>query len=77
MTDTDFIRLETKVDQLTSAINRLVLFEERQAVMASSLATLTQRVTEAEQKLAMWVNRGVGAWALVGAVFALYKTFLA
>ena len=79
-------RLETKVDALTSAVNRLVLFEERQAVQALAIVENTQlikelsnklggRVEAVEQKLEMWINRGLGVWAFAIALFALYKAF--
>ncbi len=92
---TDLFRLETKVDTLTTAINRLVLFEERQAVQALAIITnsnelkdvrenltarleateakLTERVVLAEVKLAMWINRGIGVWALAVTLFTVYK----
>lgn len=95
---TDLYRLETKVDALTGAVNRLVLFEERQAVQALAIAEtartlavvedkLTLRVDTLEDKLLalvsatdkkldMWINRGVGVWALAGTLFAGYKTFM-
>ena len=34
MTDDDFRRLESKVDKLTDAVGKLILFEERQATQS-------------------------------------------
>ena len=73
---TDISRLEGKVDSLTEAINKLVLFEERQSVQAVSISSLTTRVSILEQKLDMWINRGVGVWALAVTIFTLYKAFV-
>lgn len=73
---TDISRLEGKVDTLTEAVNKLVLFEERQSVQSLALSSLTTRVTILEQKLDMWINRGVGVWALAATLFTLYKAFL-
>ena len=72
----DITRLEGKVDSLTEAINKLVLFEERQSVQAVSISSLTTRVSILEQKLDMWINRGVGVWALAVTIFTLYKAFV-
>lgn len=74
-TTTDLARIEVKVDMLTQAINKLVLFEERQAVQSLAITALTLRTTTMEQKLDMWINRGIGVWAFAMAGFTLYKTF--
>ena len=77
-------RLEIKVDALTTAVNRLVLFEERQAVQALAIIENTRfiddmsnkistRLEHVEKKLDMWINRGLGVWAFAIALFALYK----
>lgn len=87
-------RLEEKVDALVVAVNRLVLFEERQAVQALAIIEngrsikelnsmlsaridkVDKRIEEAEAKLAMWINRGVGVWALAVTLFTAYKAFI-
>ena len=71
-----FRRLEQKVDDLTEAVTKLVLFEERQAVQALAITSLSTRVSAAEQKLDMWVNRGIGVWALAVAALAAYRVFV-
>jgi hypothetical protein len=71
----EFIRLENKVDSLLEAVTKLVIYEERQSVQALAIATLSSRTTAVEQKLDMWINRGVGVWALAASGLALYKTF--
>ena len=71
----DLYRIESKVDDLTQAVTKLVLFEERQTVQAISIAALTLRVASTEQKLDMWVNRGIGVWALAVTLFTIYKAF--
>ena len=72
---TDISRLEGKVDVLTAAINKLVLVEERQSVQSIAIGSLTTRITILEQKLDMWINRGVGVWALAATLFTVYKAF--
>lgn len=78
----DFNRLEKKVDGLRDAINKLVLIEERQTNQALRIGTVEQRVAAVEaaqqatdRKVDMWVNRGVGVWALVATLLALFKVF--
>lgn len=72
---TELLRLEQKVDGLTEAINKLVLFEERQFIQGQALVALTDRVSTFEKKLDMWINRGVGVWALAATALTLYQTF--
>lgn len=73
MNEDNFTRLESKVDILTGAINRLVLFEERQSIQALSISDLQARIRGAEDRLQQWINRGVGAWAIVSLVAFLYQ----
>lgn len=70
-----FHRLERKVDDLTDAVTKLVLFEERQTVQSLAITSLSSRVTSTEQKLDMWVNRGIGVWAFAVTIFTVYKAF--
>lgn len=73
----DFRRLESKVDKLTDAVQRLIIVEERQSNMVERIGqceiklqsneTLIYRV---DSKVERWVNRGVGVWALVIVLFA-------
>lgn len=74
MNPSDITRIEVKVDSLTESVNKLILFEERQAVQALAISALALRTTAVEQKLDMWINRGVGVWAVVVTLFAIYKT---
>ena len=70
----ELIRLENKVDTLLEAVTKLVIYEERQSVQAKAIADLTIRTTSVEQKLDMWINRGMGVWAVAAMAFAVYKT---
>lgn len=72
MTDSDFERLETKLDRLADAVSRLVVIEERQSSQGQRTGALEQRMSTVEEhsrnvdkKLDQWVNRGVGMWAIV------------
>lgn len=76
----DFNRLEAKVDKLTDAISKLILFEERQATQGerigrceTKLAVLEQQLNRVDVKVERWVNRGIGVWALAVTLFALVQ----
>jgi hypothetical protein len=80
MTDNDFHRLESKVDKLGEAVNKLVLVEERQTNQGARIGALEQRVTAVEtasqktdKTLQMWINRGIGVWGLAVTVFAILQ----
>lgn len=81
--DPDILRLETKLDKLTEAVMRLVILEERQTHTTEMLHQLQKNQTETEDNLRKlershekWVNRGVGAWALVCALWAAVEMFI-
>lgn len=76
----DFNRLEAKVDKLTDAVSKLILFEERQATQGerigkceTKLAVVEQTITRVDNKVERWVNRGIGVWALAVALFAIVQ----
>lgn len=69
-----FNRLEGKVDVLTDAISRLVLFEERQAVQSAAILDLASRTGITERKLDMWINRAAGGWAVLGILGTILVT---
>lgn len=74
MTDDDLKRLEGKVDKLTDAVVHLARIDERQIAAARDMGDALVRIGVLEkaqdtthETLHKWINRGVGAWALVGA----------
>jgi len=80
MTDDDFKRLENKVDKLTDAVGKLILFEERQANQGERIGSVEGRcsvnetsISRTDRKVDQWVNRGIGVWAAAAIVFALVK----
>ncbi len=80
MTDDDFRRLESKVDKLTDAVGKLILFEERQAnqgvrigAVEAQLSVQDAMLQRVDRKVDQWVNRGVGIWAAVAVVFSLVQ----
>ena len=80
MTDDDFRRLESKVDKLTDAVGKLILFEERQANQGARIGDVETKLgiqevhlQRIDKKVDQWVNRGVGVWAAAAVVFALVK----
>ena len=79
-TDDDFRRLESKVDKLTDAVMRLVLIEERQSTQGERIGNLEIKAAsietahaKTERTLHMWINRGIGVWVTVGAVWAIVQ----
>ena len=80
MTDDDFKRLESKVDKLSDAIQRLILIEERQSSQGERIGKVEQRVANVEgqhnkldTKVERWINRGIGAWAVAAVIFAIFQ----
>jgi len=80
MTDDDFRRLESKVDKLTDAVGKLILFEERQANQGARIGDVETKIgihdaalQRVDKKVDQWVNRGVGVWAAAAIVFAVVK----
>jgi hypothetical protein len=80
VTDDDFRRLESKVDKLTDAVGKLILFEERQANQGARIGDVETKLgiqevhlQRIDKKVDQWVNRGVGVWAAAAVVFALVK----
>jgi len=80
MTDDDFRRLESKVDKLTDAVGKLILFEERQATQGTRIGNVETKleiqsvhIQRIDKKVDQWVNRGVGVWAAAAIVFAIIK----
>lgn len=59
------------MDQLTDAVSKLILIEERQMTQAHRISDVEARQDESEKaqratdaKVERWINRGVGIWAL-------------
>ena len=80
MTDDDFRRLESKVDKLTDAIQRLILIEERQSSQGerigkceASIAVHDQAIHKTDRVMQQWINRGIGVWAAAVVLFTLVQ----
>ena len=80
MTDDDFRRLESKVDKLTDAVGKLILFEERQATQGQRLSNAETKIgihevslQRVDRKVDQWVNRGIGVWAAAAVVFSFVQ----
>lgn len=78
--DSDFQRLEAKVDKLTDAVMRLVLIEERQTTQGerigaceAKLAVNEAAIAKTDRKVDQWVNRGIGVWLAAGLVYSLVE----
>lgn len=76
----DFRRLESKVDKLTDAIQRLILIEERQTTQGerigkceASIATHDVSIQRTDRKVDQWINRGIGVWSVAVLLFALMQ----
>lgn len=75
----DISRLEAKVDKLTDAVMRLVLIEERQTTQGERIGAVEQRqaaaevaIAKTERMLMMWINRGIGVWAVAVLLFTIW-----
>lgn len=80
MTDDDFRRLESKVDRLTDAVGKLILFEERQATQGARIGAVEQDIAglraahdKTDRLLHSWINRGIGVWAFAAVVWGLFQ----
>ena len=80
MTDDDFKRLESKVDKLTDAVGKLILFEERQANQGERIGAAETKIEinnvalqRIDKKVDQWVNRGFGVWAAVAIVYSVIQ----
>ena len=80
MTDDDFRRLESKVDKLTDAVGKLILFEERQANQGTRIGAVETQLgihdaalQRTDRKIDQWVNRGMGVWAAAAVVFSIVQ----
>lgn len=76
----DLRRLEQKVDKLTDAVSKLILFEERQMNQGerigkceAGLAVAETSIARVDRKLDQWINRGIGVWAAAAILFTLVQ----
>lgn len=82
MTDDDFKRLENKVDKLTDAVGKLILFEERQANQGERIGNVEAKISvhdatlqRVDKKVDQWVNRGFGMWGAAVLAFSVIQYF--
>lgn len=68
----DLNRLEETVKDLASAVRQMILIDERQKVQGERIGDLEkQNAAQArelellQRKVDSWINRGIGAWAVV------------
>lgn len=80
MNDSDFARLEAKVDKLTDAIQRLILIEERQSSQGerigkceAAIAVHDTAIHKTDRVMQQWINRGIGVWAAAAVLFTLVQ----
>jgi ferritin-like metal-binding protein YciE len=74
----DIDRLERKIDAMAEAMQSLIRVEERQANQGQRIGEnekqierIKTKVESTEKKVDQWINRGIGARALVITVWAL------
>jgi hypothetical protein len=77
VTDDDLKRLEQKLDKLTDAVGKLILFEERQANQGTRIGNVETKIEvhgvhlqRIDKKVDQWVNRGIGVWAAAAIVYS-------
>lgn len=75
-------RIENKLDDLITTVNRLAVLDERQVNMIQWLQRVESAQKEQETKLDTinlkvdrWINMGIGAWSLMCGLLFLYQTF--
>jgi hypothetical protein len=80
MDNTDFARLESKVDKMAEAINKLVVLEERLVNQGARIGQVEQSITaitvahnNLKEKVDAWINRGIGIWAIVLVAWTIYS----
>lgn len=73
----DIQRLESHLKGISDALIQLVLIEERQVTQAQRITKveaenkeLRDTVESNRRHVDAWVNRGLGGWAVIGAVWA-------
>jgi hypothetical protein len=82
----DFDRLEEKVDNLATALGKLILIDERQAnqglriteintIVVANYTELNTKFLALNERVNKWVNMILGAAGLVSFLFFLYQTF--
>lgn len=79
--ETNLTSIERRLDRLADAVEKLVLIEERQSAQGIRIGAVEERVIAVEtaqrstdKKVDMWINRGIGAWAIAATLFAVLKT---
>lgn len=79
--ESNLTSIERRLDRLADAVEKLVLIEERQSAQGARISLVEKRIStletaqrSTEAKVDMWVNRGIGAWALAATVFAALKS---
>lgn len=76
----DFRRLESKVDRLADAVQRLILIEERQSNMGERIVIVEERVKANEEtinkvsvKLERWINRWIGVCGVIAILYSVFE----
>ena len=82
ITQQDFERVEKKIDDMAAAVIKLILVEERQTTQGvrigdneKAIAALYAKFEAMDKKLDQWINRGIGVWAVVLILYALFSKF--
>ena len=78
----DFERIEKKIDAMAAAVIKLILVEERQTTQGirigendKAIAAIYAKYETLDRKLDQWINRGIGVWAVVFVLYALFSKF--
>lgn len=82
----DFARLEEKVDNLASALGKLILFDERQARQGERIGNietdvqvkyneLLTKYNTLHETVMKCINYGLGVIGTISTLVAVYKTF--
>lgn len=78
--DTDFARMDAKLDELVTAVAKLAANERRlddlesdHRALAKEVKAVDERRASDRRELDKWINRGMGMWALAASGFAIWQ----
>lgn len=69
--DTDFQRMDDKLDRLVVAISELAHVEPQIKHVEARMDKLEAKQSETRAELDKWINRGIGVWAVAASLVSL------
>ncbi len=79
----DLERIERKLDTLSEAISKLMIFEERLTILTTRIDKSDTRISALETELLVtarridkWLYLGTGAWVVMVVAFEIARVFI-